>query len=450
MQASYTAKQGKTLTHPGRSHQLRPIPCYEANIPIIQLVKNPNTPTHQRGQTQILFNEYSLHASLLGQQELIQAEIDNYDPNELLKGDINAVATYLDGKYLVETVAIDREGVWIEERPMTIEVRSSYYDSVQYAEGAETRFCFPIEGDPDLLNAASNTIFMNRPVAEGAVDGSNLVLSYRGHETPPIHLKQRLESDLENIEQRLSAVNSNILDWNKRMEALIRERLQTRRKRLGGLKSELGFPLRARSGPQQGYDRKSIVRRTIRPQVSDEPFLEMAHYDEILKVISRVSVAIERAPSAFSTMDEEALRHQLLVPLNVLYEDQAHAEAFNFRGKTDILIRVRGRAVFIAECKIWKGAKSLQDGITQLLGYTSWRDTKTALLVFNRGRRFSSVLAKILEAAEGHNAVVRRQPYDIETGARFVLRRPDDQAREFIMTVLAFEVPSQKVRRSSS
>jgi hypothetical protein len=45
---------------------------------------------------------------------------------------------------------------------------------------------------------------------------------------------------------------------------------------------------------------------------------------------------------------------------------QAGGELFNGDGKTDILVRVDGRNVFIAECKIWNGPKNFNDAIDQL------------------------------------------------------------------------------------
>ena len=85
-----------------------------------------------------------------------------------------------------------------------------------------------------------------------------------------------------------------------------------------------------------------------------------------------------------------------------LYEGDATGETFNFDGKTDILIRKDGKNVFIAECKFWKGEKAFLETIDQLLSYLSWRDTKTAVVVFNRNAGFSAVLAKIAEITPEH------------------------------------------------
>jgi hypothetical protein len=92
---------------------------------------------------------------------------------------------------------------------------------------------------------------------------------------------------------------------------------------------------------------------------------------------------------------EKVLRFHFLVQLNGVFEGQATGETFNFQGKTDILIRVDEKSIFIAECKFWKGENSFIETIDQLLSYLSWRDTKAAMVVFNRNADFSDVLAKI-------------------------------------------------------
>ena len=141
-------------------------------------------------------------------------------------------------------------------------------------------------------------------------------------------------------------------------------------------------------------------------------------------------------------MGEEDLRQHFLVQLNGQYEGQATGETFNFNGKTDILVRSNGKNIFIAECKFWKGAKAFQATIDQLLSYTAWRDTKTAILVFNRGTAMSTVIDAIKMETPLHNNFKRRVDWPHESGFRYVFKRSDDPNREIILTVLIFEIPS--------
>jgi hypothetical protein len=106
------------------------------------------------------------------------------------------------------------------------------------------------------------------------------------------------------------------------------------------------------------------------------------------------------------------------------------------------LIRVNGKNVFIGECKYWNGPKKLIDTINQLLSYSSWRDTKVAVIIFNRKRNFSSVLEAIPSTVESHPNYKRFLGRLSETNFRYIFSHRDDANREMILTVLAFDVPS--------
>jgi hypothetical protein len=108
------------------------------------------------------------------------------------------------------------------------------------------------------------------------------------------------------------------------------------------------------------------------------------------------------------------------------------------------LIREGDKNVFIAECLIWEGPQYLQKKIDEQLlkRYATWRDSKLAVLIFNRKKNFSSVIAKMKEVCEAHPQRVRTLPYQHESGARYIFRREDDPERDMYVTVLAFEVPS--------
>jgi len=109
----------------------------------------------------------------------------------------------------------------------------------------------------------------------------------------------------------------------------------------------------------------------------------MEEYENILSIMRNMVRVMEQSPKAFENMGEEDLRTQFLVQLNAQYEGRATGETFNFQGKTDILIRAdEGGNVFIAECKFWSGEKQFLETIDQLLSYLTWRDTKTAILIF--------------------------------------------------------------------
>jgi len=231
------------------------------------------------------------------------------------------------------------------------------------------------------------------------------------------------------------------------------ERLQGRKTMLlqnAALAESLGFPIRARSAVPSTF--KVPVHRKRLPVVPPsalgqtavhDPYIDTEAYDDILRTIGSMTRVLELNPKAFTAMDEEALRFMLLVPLNSHYEGQATGETFNYEGKTDIIIKVGGRNIFIAECLVWGGAEYFNSKIEQLLGYTSWRDTKTAIIIFNRNKNLSGVLSQIPGVVKAHpNCKHQVTSYKHETGFRFMLHHRDDKQRDFALTVLVFDVPA--------
>jgi hypothetical protein len=211
----------------------------------------------------------------------------------------------------------------------------------------------------------------------------------------------------------------------------------------------LGIPIRRRADAPKTYALPTVKRKatpTLPPattaQFKPEPALTMELYEHILKVVQDMALVMERSPDAFKAMNEENLRQHFLVQLNGQFEGKATGETFNMAGKTDILLREGDRNVFIAECKFWKGPKAFGEAINQLLGYATWRDSKTAILVFNRGTETSTVLTGIDAVAKAHGNFKRVVTWPHESGFRYVLHSSGDKNRELVLTVLVFHVPT--------
>lgn len=159
--------------------------------------------------------------------------------------------------------------------------------------------------------------------------------------------------------------------------------------------------------------------------------LSETDYEEAVRIITNSGVQMERSPSTALQLDEEERRDLILMALNAVFEGQAGGEVFNGSGKTDILLRVENKNVFIAECKIWRGQKSLTDAIDQLLGYLVWRDTKAALVLFIETRNATQTIQRAVETLESHPQCLRTQNRG-EDGGRsdFVYKSTGDAARE--------------------
>lgn len=86
-------------------------------------------------------------------------------------------------------------------------------------------------------------------------------------------------------------------------------------------------------------------------------------YQSALRVLRNQRNALERTPSVAAKLDGEEIRDMLLVGLNAQFEGDAGGELFNGAGKTDILIRVDDRNIFIGECKVWSGPRTMDDAL---------------------------------------------------------------------------------------
>ena len=175
-----------------------------------------------------------------------------------------------------------------------------------------------------------------------------------------------------------------------------------------------------------------------------EPTLPDSVYEDILQTIHDVGKTFERLPSTYSDKDEEALRDHLLLYLEPRFEGSATGETFNSTGKTDILIRHENSNAFIAECKFWTGQKGYLETITQLLGYLTWRDSKSAVVVFVRNKDLSSILQTAQEVTPNHSNYLGFVDKKHDTWFNYRLHINGDPNREVKLGVLFFHIPEQE------
>jgi hypothetical protein len=390
------------------------------------------------------FWQHDLSAMLRKREERLHQQVNDTDHNQLLNVSVDDWCDYFEQLFKIEPLQLKKDEIEVDQVEINVDV-SQYPDrdirdrtQPFYVKGTRIGYLVPFDGDRDLFNYRPATYTLSPPF--GIVNDRHLVLGYTRTDHDAEAIRTAFEKDIAEIEKYIAWIAQDIKLFNDSLRTKIRQRLEARRDKLfkdQGLVSALGFPLRRRQDVPETFIVSSVRRKTtLRPpstatnQFEPEPILEAQEYEHIFSVISNMVAVMERSPNAFRGMDEEDLRQHFLVQLNGQYEGQATGETFNFEGKTDILIRVDGKNIFIAECMFWHGPESVKKKIDQLLGYTSWRDTKTALLVFNRERNFSSVLAKIPEIVESHQNFKRRVSYGSETGFRYILHNRDDKNRE--------------------
>jgi hypothetical protein len=404
----------------------------------------------------ILFCKHDLRGVIQYQAEEMGKEIEGYGRDYILKVSVEDLCDYLESKYRINPIVLLKDKIYIKSHGETdIDVRYDIDRFIPdksrpfYVKGTSITYAMPYEGDSALFQCRASTFTTSPPRAEITKD--EVLITYSEVTPDPAKIKADFEKRVADIESHLRFVTNDITAFNNGLRQKAKQKIEDRKARIlkeQGVVAALGYPIKEAHGMPASYAVPDIKRKVViqKPTATTTPFapepaLDMANYEAILKIISDMVLVMERSPSAFKGMKEEDLRQHFLVQLNGHFEGAATGETFNYQGKTDILIRVNGRNIFIAECMYWDGEKSLLDKIGQLLGYTSWRDTKTAILVFNRNIEFSKVVAQIPEVVKKHKNFKSQLDYKSETGFRFVLHHNEDKNRELILTALAFNVP---------
>lgn len=398
-----------------------------------------------------LFCSGDLGASIDGQRTKLQSAIEALKPNQLIDADEEQVCAHFIGEYAVQSLQLKTEELeLIEPRELEVERKDRHFGGTFRHKTLEFRFEVPFEGDAMLFRLRPSQFTFNPPRA--SLESGKLVLILLREDRDGEAIKGEVNRLLDNVRQYIGWQKSQIDAWNQSLPTLVKQLVTARRDKLVAdkqLVTGLGFRVRrAESSVSASVPirRKAIIPPLPAPRsgpaAPPEPAIDAKVYEEILDTLAGMSLVLERNPSAFANIDEESLRTHFLVPLNSNFRGLASGETFNAAGKTDILIKHQDRILFIAECKFWKGAQSLTDAISQLLSYTTWRETKTAILLFNRNRDFSAVLAQIPTIFSQHSQFVRQENYQRPTAFRFVLLHPTDAQRHLTVTVLAFDVPS--------
>ncbi|WP_406631972.1 hypothetical protein [Amycolatopsis sp. WGS_07] len=267
-------------------------------------------------------------------------------------------------------------------------------------------------------------------------------------------LRQAWESYESALVKNVKAANDMIDKHRAEVGTTITAIVATRRARLVALRSasaNLAVPLVSISGP--------LVTVPVVPRMLTLSQVEQAHAagtpdytladdiaDSIVAMIDSFGLALERLPTTAGKLlgeNEESIRDLLLFLLNSNYDGLAAGETFNGAGKTDILLRWNNKNAFIAECKIWHGERKFAEAIDQLLGYTVWRDTRVALVLFIRDRiDVSGIVDKAVAVLRQH-AQYLSEPSgrSSETAREFTLSASTDIHRAIRLTLIPVALP---------
>lgn len=404
------------------------------------------------------FREGDTFATFRNITERTIHEIETLENDYVLKASPTELEQYYVSKVTVTPLTLSAKDHYIDnQKGAQLDVshdfrRAPFGGERIVVKGTVVDIAIPFTGDPVLWRIRPSSFSLSGyPELEIRDDVVVFSCSFPDDSPEPERLRAEIERTISSLSDAVSNLARDVENHNREAPKAIRaalERKLTKAKAAVNAVAGLGIPIRQRAAPATFVvptkRRESPVSRPAvsKEKFAPEPTLDQREYDHILGVLKSMALVMERSPASFASFDEETIRTHFLLQLNGHYEGSATGETFNSSGKTDILIRVDNRNVFIAECKFWRGPKSFSNAIDQLLGYLSWRDSKCALLIFNQTKDSSAVRQKmheIMVARTEHRKVLAHDP---NGDSRYVFVKPSDPGREIQITTMLFDVPA--------
>ena len=397
-----------------------------------------------------LFNKYYLNNYINEYRKSLMKKIDGLEITET--SDLNSLVEKLKEDFTILPIEIkDPEPAPLKESK--IERRNEWGQTYEQ-KVFEIKVKIPFDGNRDLFYchpSTSTVVYLD----EGVSINSGYVLAtiiMTNLDENAYH--SEVSKIIGTLKSNLPQIHIEIKPWNDGLESFIKQTLENR-KGVVAKKFDFMEKIGLRVNPKStNYLVPPVVtKKTIPTPVTETtktiekykiPILQEEVYNDIKEVLYNVGKAIERKPSIYIDKHEEDLRDIFLLFLETRYESTSGVgEAFNKKGKTDILLKYSndGTNIFVAECKFWKGQKKLFEAIDQLLGYLTHRDTKTALIFFVNQKEMTSIVNTIKDEITTHPNFHKyvKDSYDHAINYEFSI--PDDSKKIIQIEVMLFHFP---------
>lgn len=263
------------------------------------------------------------------------------------------------------------------------------------------------------------------------------------------YVQKQFETEFESYKTMIKYVNAEVESYNNGLFNRAMQLLLERKKKSDSflaISNALQIPLTvSKKAPNtKPIQLKRIVRQPpVKPAArtaSPEFCISDSDYENINNIIMMCGTTMEKT-AYFSNMEEE-LRDHLLVALNTHYE-AATGETFRKIGKTDILIEFENKAAFIGECKIWHGESKFISAIQQVINYSTWRDSKVSVIIFNKeNKSFPLILSQISSWVE-KNSVTYSQTEANKWECKY---HREDMNVDIKLTIMTFDLYVDKTQ----
>lgn len=401
------------------------------------------------------FSEFDGYSMLENQKSAIAKEVKQQNDDYILNVNKEEYIQHLISEFRIDPIEIhkDQLSVSSHEEQIPAEMHSNDYfmdRGTSYARDV-LQFHLPFSGDEQLLKVKASSYSMSAPLI--SIEGNCICFKIINFNLTPERIKQESDNIINSIISQNSNLERDLNNFNSSIEATATQAFDLRKQQLlqkNDLMSALGVPIKQAGNASSTFSiptqRTKAIAQKPKPAVTEkgyapEPTIDNTIYVQILKIIHDVGKQFERLPSTYSGKEEEHLRDHILLILEPNFEGSATGETFNKSGKTDILLRHEGKNVFIAELKFWHGQKGFLDTITQLLGYLTWRDSKSAVVMFVRNKSFTTVLETAKQAIKEHPNYLGFVNEEEEGWYHYRFHINNDENREVKLSVMLFHIP---------
>ena len=355
--------------------------------------------------------------------KIVKNEIEKLTDEEIIKGGVDDWKEYYLNKYIQDIIEIQQSNEIIGIREEKIKesnyfassnpIQSDYY----LIDGYKITIKINFIGNMQLLKLIPSTRILRKFIVEdikynleNEICELYFALLYKKEELDnKSDLKEFVLNDFTNkFKDYISMIeylNKDILDYNNSLEYKIIDLLEVRKNKsinFQNIKKKLEIPLQLKESipnlnPIPLQKRKKFKKPNSKDQSSKlEYYISNNDYTNIMNIIHLTCSSMETTAKTFAKNSEEELRDFIIATLDTHYTQQVSGETFRKIGKTDIQVIFENKAAFIAECKIWHGIKQFEAAIKQVLGYSTWKDNKISIILFNKKNKdFKGILETV-------------------------------------------------------
>lgn len=405
-----------------------------------------------------LFDKYDLSERLDERHRKAITAAREVSQDNIESNNLNELTEHFTSRYYVEPISLKVDEMSMSHRNEVRIIEKRDY-GMTYEEPHNilvVKLSMPYDGSSFLWECSPG----NHPMqyASGWVDfrGDESINGYlyfevsvetkKGGENKEA-IQKKIDDRIKLINGYITPINSQVIQFNSCLSETVQELLG---KQIEWLKlnvfviESLNIPLRC--DPRAPVMNPLPLRRVPLPLQTQaqgkripEYGIREEDYENILKIIRHEGRTQEQNPRTFIKLEEEELRDLHLSHLNGHYLGLATGETFRGAGKTDIRIEFENRSAFIAECKIWHGTKELHNALDQLSSYTTWRDCKCALVIYNKSvKGFTRLTGQMIENLHSYSNIVGNPSVFDQGEWKMTIKHNDDEDRYIKVHVLLF------------